>query len=341
MPDGKLHYQNPYQFYGSSLFTFSLRHYLCDQKYYAGLSGGSAYKDIGTAEDILAVLEDYRITGQNPYEVPDRVVGYTEKEYGYVRIYSRSNESALGNLLADAMREYTGAELAVVNAGALTAGLEAGEITESDLATAMLYGLSNHVVTVRCKGANLISILSTNNLVSTVRVDQSGVYGGMVIPSGFTYTIAYEPVDGNEYGARAQIRDVRLANGEPLDPEAWYTVTTTDYELGGRDLWEAFTLIPAEKPGKLPDGIAIYRTFDPKSGAASQMFDLNLDTYEEQYRQITDWAGEQPNIIDAVIAYIERHSENGVLAPVTTDGRIRIENMPERLDVEKNGVELR
>lgn len=71
------------------------------------------------------------------------------------------------------------------------------------------------------------------------------------------------------------------------------------------------------------------------------MFDLNLDTYEEQYRQITDWAGEQPNIIDAVIAYIERHSENGVLAPVTTDGRIRIENMPERLDVEKNGVELR
>ena len=333
--------KNPYQFYGSSLFTFALRHYLCDQTYYAGLSGGSAYKDIGAAEDILAVLEDYRITGQNPYEVPDRVVGYTEKEYGYVRIYSRSNESALGNLLADAMREYTGADLAVVNAGALTAGLEAGEITESDLATAMLYGLSNHVVTVRCKGANLISILSTNNLVSTVRADQSGVYGGMVIPSGFTYTIAYEPVDGNEYGARAQIRDVRLANGEPLDPEAWYTVTTTDYELGGRDLWEAFTLIPAEKPGKLPDGIAIYRTFDPESGTASQVFDLNLDTYEEQYRQITDWAGEQPNIIDAVIAYIERHSENGVLAPVTTDGRIRIENMPERLDVEKNGVELR
>lgn len=72
------------------------------------------------------MLEDYRITGQNPYEVPDRVVGYTEKEYGYVRIFSRSNESALGNLLADAMREYTGADLAVVNAGALTAGLEAG-----------------------------------------------------------------------------------------------------------------------------------------------------------------------------------------------------------------------
>lgn len=99
---------------------------------------------------------------------------------------------------------------------------------------------------------------------------------------------------------------------------------------------------PGREAGKRRSGIAIYPgRFDPKSGAASQMFDLNLDTYEEQYRQITDWAGEQPNIIDAVIAYIERHSENGVLAPVTTDGRIRIENMPERLDVEKNGVELR
>lgn len=194
--------KNPYQFYGSDLFTFALRHYLCGQNYYAGLEGASSYMKIGGTEGMLEALEEYRTTGKNRYQVPDHVVGKTDKTYNYVRIFSRSNESALGNLLADALRQYTGADLAAINAGTLTAELEEGEITESDLATSMLYGLNNHVVTVRCKGANLISILSTNNLTDAVRADQSSVFGGMVIPSGFTYTITYEPLEDNAYGER-------------------------------------------------------------------------------------------------------------------------------------------
>ena len=50
------------------------------------------------------------------------------------------------------------------------------------------------------------------------------MFGGMVIPSGFTCTITYEPVEGNAYGGKVEISDVRLPNGEPVDPEAWYTV---------------------------------------------------------------------------------------------------------------------
>lgn len=289
---------------------------------------------------MLEALEEYRTTGKNRYQVPDHVVGKTDKTYNYVRIFSRSNESALGNLLADALRQYTGADLAAINAGTLTAELEEGEITESDLATSMLYGLNNHVVTVRCKGANLISILSTNNLTDAVRADQSSVFGGMVIPSGFTYTITYEPLEDNAYGGQAEISDVRLSNGETVDPDAWYTVATTDYELGGSDGWDAFTVLPPDKPAQLPEGIALYQTFAPGNESACRLFDLSTDTYDEQYQQITDWARNQPNIIDAVIAYIESHSENGVLEPVTIDGRIRIVNMPEGLDVEKNKIRL-
>ena len=332
--------KNPYQFYGSDLFTFALRHYLCGQNYYAGLEGASSYMKIGGTEGMLEALEEYRTTGKNRYQVPDHVVGKTDKTYNYVRIFSRSNESALGNLLADALRQYTGADLAAINAGTLTAELEEGEITESDLATSMLYGLNNHVVTVRCKGANLISILSTNNLTDAVRADQSSVFGGMVIPSGFTYTITYEPLEDNAYGGQAEISDVRLSNGETIDPDAWYTVATTDYELGGSDGWDAFTVLPPDKPAQLPEGIALYQTFDPGNESACRLFDLSTDTYDEQYQQITDWARNQPNIIDAVIAYIESHSENGVLEPVTIDGRIRIANMPEGLDVEKNKIRL-
>ncbi len=73
-------------------------------------------------------------------------------------------------------------------------------------------------------------------------------------------------------------------------------------------------MLPPDKPAQLPEGIALYQTFDPGNESACRLFDLSTDTYDEQYQQITDWARNQPNIIDAVIAYIESHSENGVLA---------------------------
>ena len=332
--------KNPCQFYGSDAFTFALRHYLCGQKYYAGLQGASTYRAIDGVGDILSALEEFRTTGTSRYEVPDRVVGYTPKAYGYVRMYSRTNESALGNLLADALRASTGAQIAVVNAGSLTAGLKSGEITESDLATAMLYGLSNHVVTVRCKGENLLSILSSNNVASMVRAESEGVFGGLVIPSGFTYAMTYAPVEGREGALKARVEDVRLLSGEALDPEAYYTVTTTDYELSGRDQWEALTLLPGDRPQALPEGVALYSAFDARDEDKCAFFDLTVDNYDELYPQIADWAQNQPNIIEAVIHYIEETSEDGVLPPVEIDGRIRVVGPPERIDPAKNGVDL-
>lgn len=79
--------KNPYQFYGSDLFTFALRHYLCGQNYYAGLEGASSYMKIGGTEGMLEALEEYRTTGKNRYQVPDHVVGKTDKTYNYVRIF--------------------------------------------------------------------------------------------------------------------------------------------------------------------------------------------------------------------------------------------------------------
>lgn len=327
--------KNPYQFYGANVYTFAQQHFVCGKKYYAGLDASNAYLPVASAEDMLSALEEYRTTGMNRYEVPDHLVGKTDKAYNYVRIYSRSNESALGNLLADAMRDYTKAELAVINAGSLTAGIDAGEITESSLAAAMLYGLSNHLVTVRCKGANLISILSTNNVAQAVDLDKkAGVLGGLAIPSGFTYTIDYN------YGQGAVISDVCLLSGEPIDPEAYYSVTTTDYALNGVDQWNAFALLPGEMATDLPAGIEIYKNFHSEDEKRCSTFTLNTNTYEKQHEQIASWAQEQPNIIDAVIRYIEIHSENGLLEEINTDGRIHAVNVPERLDPALNGIDL-
>ncbi|MFR2693635.1 MAG: 5'-nucleotidase C-terminal domain-containing protein [Enterocloster bolteae] len=175
---------------------------------------------IGSTEGMLEARKN-TAHREKPLPGPDRhVVGRQAQNTRYARISCPLNESALGNLLADALRG-TGADRAAINAGTLTAGI-GKEITESDLATSMLYGLNNHVVTVRCKGANLISILSTNNLTDAVREDQSSVFGGMVIPSASPIPLPTDRWRICRMGDRWKSA-MSACCGERVDPDAWHT----------------------------------------------------------------------------------------------------------------------
>ena len=49
------------------------------------------------------------------------------------------------------------------------------------------------------------------------------------------------------------------------------------YELGGSDGWDAFTVLPPDKPAQLPEGIALYQSFDPGNESACRLFDLSTD----------------------------------------------------------------
>ncbi len=87
----------------------------------------------------------------------ETVIGETNINLNGERNAVRTQETNLGNLLTDAVREYTGADIAVWNGGGIRASADLGEIT---LEKALeIFPFLNEVVTVEVTGATLIQIL--------------------------------------------------------------------------------------------------------------------------------------------------------------------------------------
>ena len=78
--------KNPYQFYGSDLFTFALRHYLCGQNYYAGLEGASSYMKIGGTEGDAGGAGRIPHNREKPLPGTGPCGRETDKTYNYVRM---------------------------------------------------------------------------------------------------------------------------------------------------------------------------------------------------------------------------------------------------------------
>lgn len=133
---------------------------------------------------------------------------------------SRSQETALGNFVADAFRARHGADVGWVNGGGLRAEAPGPDFTLRDAYS--IAPFANRVLNVRVSGAGLLR--SLEDAVS--RVQDAG--GGFPQVSGMAY--AYSP--SAPVGAR--VRDVSVG-GAPLDPDATYTVAVTAYVAGGGD----------------------------------------------------------------------------------------------------------
>lgn len=133
---------------------------------------------------------------------------------------SRSEETALGNFVADAFREQHQADVGWVNGGGLRAEAPGPDFTLRDAYS--IAPFSNRVMNVRVTGAGLLQ--SLEDAVS--RVADAG--GGFPQVSGMAY--AYSPTAA--VGSR--VSDVSVG-GQPLDPDATYTVAATNYVIGGGD----------------------------------------------------------------------------------------------------------
>ncbi|PUB32137.1 5'-nucleotidase [Promicromonospora sp. AC04] len=133
---------------------------------------------------------------------------------------SRSEETALGNFVADAFREQHQADVGWVNGGGLRAEAPGPDFTLRDAYS--IAPFSNRVMNVRVTGAGLLR--SLEDAVS--RVADAG--GGFPQVSGMAY--AYSPTAA--VGSR--VSDVSVG-GQPLDPDATYTVAATNYVIGGGD----------------------------------------------------------------------------------------------------------
>ena len=150
-------------------------------------------------------------------------VGTAAVELDTRRETVRTRESNFGNLVADAMRAVTGAEVALTNGGGIRGDRTYAPgtvITRKDILTELPFG--NVTVLVALTGADLLAALE--NGVSQVE-KKAGRFPQV---SGMRFV--FDPARP----AGERILEVEVG-GEPLDPARTYKVATNDYMLGGGD----------------------------------------------------------------------------------------------------------
>ena len=143
----------------------------------------------------------------------------------------RRAETNLGDLCADAYRAQSGADIAFVNGGGVRVNIAAGDITLNDILKVHPFG--NVMCVVEVTGQQILDALEWGAR------KVPGENGGFLQVSGLSYEIhSYLPdpckVDENTLCAgiegERRVKNV-LVGGEPIDPEATYTLASHDYML--------------------------------------------------------------------------------------------------------------
>ncbi|MBQ3478930.1 MAG: bifunctional metallophosphatase/5'-nucleotidase [Clostridia bacterium] len=171
-------------------------------------------------------------------------------EYGRPLLIVRVSETNLGDLVTDAFRAQSGADVAIDCAGSIRTNLPKGDITLSNLLS--IYPFGNHVSMRQITGQQLLDALEWG-----VK-DVPGGFGGFLQVSGLSY--GFNPniksscqMDENNMFAGVtgeyRVKNVTVG-GEPLDLERTYKVAAMDYLLlnhgngftmfdGGKILWQS------------------------------------------------------------------------------------------------------
>ncbi|PYY27794.1 5'-nucleotidase C-terminal domain-containing protein [Paenibacillus illinoisensis] len=137
----------------------------------------------------------------------------------------RAGETNLGDLLADALRDVSNADIALTNGGGIRASIEKGIVTKGDIITVLPFG--NQVVTLDVKGSDVLAALE-NGVASYPEPS-----GGFPQVSGMTFSIDTSAAEGS------RVHSVTIG-GKALDPEATYTLATNDFTAVGGDEYTMF-----------------------------------------------------------------------------------------------------
>lgn len=138
---------------------------------------------------------------------------------------ARQQETNLGNLVADIVRNTTGAQAALVNGGSLRTGIAKGEISIRQIHAALPF--NNYLVAIKMNGQLLLQTLEHG--VSGVERGE----GRFPQVSGMAFTFdRRKPVGRRIVSA--------TLGGQPIDPKQEYTVATLDFIAAGGDGYTAF-----------------------------------------------------------------------------------------------------
>ncbi|MBA1155775.1 bifunctional metallophosphatase/5'-nucleotidase [Microvirga mediterraneensis] len=140
----------------------------------------------------------------------------------------RSQEAAIGNLIADAIKASTGGDVAIVNGGGIRANKEypAGvKLTRRDILSELPFGNSTSLVAIT--GADIKAALE--NGVSQME-NRAGRFPQV---SGLKFEV------DSKAPAGSRVSNI-LVNGQPIDMAGTYKVATNNFMLTGGDGYASF-----------------------------------------------------------------------------------------------------
>jgi 5'-nucleotidase len=171
---------------------------------------------------VVAVIDGVKEANKVITEVK---VGATSVKLDGERGQVRAGETNLGNLIADAMIDVTGADIAFTNGGGIRASIEAGDVTKGDVITVLPFG--NYVVTKELSGADILAAIEHG-------IDSYPETKG-AFPHVAGMKVEFDP------NQPAGSRVVKVMVGDKmLDANATYTFATNDFMAFGGDGYKMF-----------------------------------------------------------------------------------------------------
>jgi 5'-nucleotidase len=174
-------------------------------------------REIRPHPDVAAGLDPYlrRVAAKRVEKLGFRATARFSRAY--------SAESPLGNLLADALRESTGADVAFMNSGGIRNELPAGDLVYSDVFEVSPF--DNYPAMTIMTGAQLVEALQATT---------TGVRGVMQV-SGLKYTYDAAKDQDKPPAERRRLVSVTMPDGSPLDLERKFNVVMPDFVAAGGD----------------------------------------------------------------------------------------------------------
>jgi 5'-nucleotidase len=140
------------------------------------------------------------------------------------RGYKRNDgKDALGAVIADAQREAMKADVAFMNSGGIRSDIPEGVLTWGHLYTCQPFG--NKLKAIQMTGAQVRKVLEQQWRTGADGREESW----MLWVSGITYTWDPKALPGS------RVREVKMADGSPLEDAKTYTVAANEFIAGGGD----------------------------------------------------------------------------------------------------------
>lgn len=198
------------------------------------------------------IASDISAIEKREQSVLSEVIGESSREYAYSWEELRTSEQEIGRIVTDAYLDFTGADVAMENAGGIRSGIPKGNVTYSDLISISPYG--NVLVEKELTGQQIIDILEfsvdlmkKNNAVYDLQKqaikDGEDPYqyswpdnsGSVMQFSGLSAVYDYS----KPYGDR--VSDVKIG-GKAIDTLKTYRVVSNNYAFDSSDYGDVASL---------------------------------------------------------------------------------------------------